>query len=169
MTTIGDVLLIFTLLTVSGLSLWGTMVATALIFPFRAAKYSQTLQNRGWSPIIAGFFLLIPALILILFLASVPNPVVKLLALLMLMVLLATAAIGGSGQVRLLADRVKASSGDISNYGAVTRASAMIILIFNIPVLGWFLMAPLSLMAGLGSIVLSGLKSAQNVPNPEIK
>lgn len=157
MTTIGDILLILLIVTVSSLSLWGTMVATSLLFPYKAARLAQVVEKRPWASIVTGFFVTAPVLIVLIVLANFPNPVVKLLAFAGLLTFLAIAAVGASGQVRLLADRIKATSGDLPMFTSLGRAAAVIVLVFNIPLLGTFLMAPLSLMAGTGSLVLSAI------------
>ncbi len=155
MTTIGDILLILMIVTVSSLSLWGTMVATCLLFPYKAARLAQTVERRPVTTIVTGFFMIVPAVIVILALANVPNPAVKLLALLGLMIFLLVAAVGASGQIRLLADRIKSTSGEMKMFPALGRAAAIMILVLNIPLVGWFLMAPLSLMAGIGSLTMT--------------
>lgn len=161
MTTIGDVLLILAVLTVTSLALWGTMVATSLLFPYKAAKLANTVERRPWASLITGFFMTVPVLIFVLILANVPSPAVKILAFLIFLLFMTVAAVGGSGQIRLIADRVKATYGDVPMFGALTRASAIVILVFNIPFVGWFLMAPMSLMAGIGSLTLNILRPAK--------
>ena len=161
MTTIGDILLIFMVVTVSGLALWGTMVATSLLFPYKSARLAVTVEKRPWASLITGFFVTIPAILVLLFLLNVPNPAVKIFGALMFLLFLTIAAVGGSGQVRLLADRIKSTSVDMPMYGALTRASAILILVFNIPFVGWFMMAPLSIMAGVGSLVVNRFGQSQ--------
>ena len=164
MYTLGDILFIFMVVTVSGLALWGTLVAASLLFPHRSAKLAQTLERRSWTSLIAGFFVTMPLLILIVVLANVPSPVVKVLSLLLFLAFMAYAIVGASGQVRLLAERVRNTDKGFSMYGSLTRASAILVLAFNIPFVGWLFLAPLSLMAGIGSIVLAKVSKA---PEPQ--
>lgn len=158
MTTIGDVLLVFAVLVVSGLSLWGTMVATTLLFPNKSARMAQVMERRSVAAIATGFFLTVPAFIILLILGNVPSPIVKFFALFLLFGLLVASAVGGSGQVRLLADRVKRSGGEVTMFGSLGRAAMIIVLVFNIPLVGWLFMVPLSMMAGLGSLVVGMIR-----------
>lgn len=166
MTTIGDILLVLMTVTVTGLALWGTMVASALLFPVKSARLARTLESRTLASLLTGFFVTVPFFILTVILANVPMPLAKLVALFGFMVFVAVAAVGGSGQVRLLADRIRNTYADLPMYGALSRAAAVMVLVLNIPLVGWFLMAPLSMMAGIGAQIVDKL-SPSSAPSAD--
>lgn len=159
--TISDILMIPLFLIVTSLAVWGTLMVINLFFPYKVAKVARITQNSPWKSLITGFFVMGPSLIFIIILASIPAAPVKILALLLFLALMAYAAIGVTGQARALAERLKDTAGDISTYGGTTRATALLVLVFNIPLLGWFLLAPVSMMVGLGSLVLARFAKEQ--------
>jgi hypothetical protein len=151
-TTIGDVVLIFGILLATSISIWATMVVATLLYPVRAAKVARSLETSPWKVIGRGTVITIPSILAILVLANIPNPIVKFLALVFAFIFLGMGALGASGLVRWVSERVHETGSGLSVYGSITRAAALIVGAANIPFFGWFFIAPLALLASIGAL-----------------
>ncbi|MCB0824996.1 MAG: hypothetical protein KDC26_02295 [Armatimonadetes bacterium] len=157
MTTLGDVFLILGGLFAIGIACWAALVLSAIAFPNRAAKGAHALSNKTGGTFFLGFMVFAPATFIGLVLASLPSPAAKILGFLIFLALLLVALLGAGGMVRFVSEKLKASAGDVSQYGSVTRASGLLVAACNIPFLGWFLLAPLMVIGSVGSY-FGGLK-----------
>lgn len=157
MTTLGDVFLILGGLFAIGIACWAAMVLSAIAFPNRAAKGANALSQKTGGTFFLGFMVFAPATFLGLVLASLPNPAAKILGFLVFLALLLMALLGAGGLVRFVSDKVKASAGDVSQYGSITRGAALLVAACNIPFLGWFLLVPLMIIGSVGCY-FGGLK-----------
>lgn len=161
MTTIGDVLMVFGAIALISFSLFCSMVLFTLLLPARAAKMAHQLDTATARTIAIGAGIFIPVLAVIILLAALPLPVAKITALFIGLAFLGCAALGGTGLTRLLSDRIRSSSseGTMSMLQTTSRAAGLIVGVFNIPLLGWFFLAPLFLFASLGSFAHGFLNS----------
>ncbi len=153
MTTIGDVLMVFGAIALISLTLFCSMILFTLLLPARAAKMAHQLDNATGKTIAIGAGIFIPILSVIFILAAIPSPLTKGIALLLAMAFLGCAALGGAGLTRLACDRLRSAS-DNQSLGmlpATTRAAALVVGAINIPLFGWFFLAPLLLFASVGS------------------
>lgn len=168
MTTIGDVLLIFGGILAVAFATWATMVLSTLLFPVRSAVMAQRLETSIGKTIGVGASVAIPALALILVLASLPDPLSKITALVLFFLFLGIAALGSGGVVRYASDRVRQTSGDVSVYGSTTRAGILLVGAINVPFFGWMFVAPLVLLASLGCFV-AGFVGGRPTPAPWVQ
>lgn len=155
MTTIGDVLMVFGAIALFSISLFCCMVMFTLLLPARAAKMAHRLDTSPGKTIAAGAAVFLPVLFAVLALASLPLPLAKITALFLALAFLGCAALGGCGLARLLSDRIRSSSAGVEMpmLQSIARASALIVGVLNIPLLGWLFLAPLFLFASLGSFI----------------
>lgn len=165
MTTIGDVLMVFGAIALISFSLFAAMVLVSILFPLQSAKMANRLETRFGKTLLIGASITLPALLGIVVMANVPNPAIKLVALFAFFALMASAALGAAGIVRLTSDRVKNTATDVSHYGSTTRASFLIISALNIPFIGWFVFAPLFLFASVG-LFMNGFLSRRSPVTP---
>lgn len=167
MTTIGDVLMVFGGIALFSISLFCGMVLFSILLPARAAKMAHQLDHSPGRTIAIGAALLTPAIFLIVLLAAVPNQLAKIISLFLALALLGCAAIGGSGLTRLTTDRIRSSAenGAMALFPATIRAAGLIIGALNIPLLGWFLFAPMLLFASVGSFA-HGFLSRRAINTP---
>lgn len=147
---IGDVLFAFGILVATSATLWCATVFAALVYPARAAQMAARLSARPMATGWVGASIVLPLLTLALILAQVPAPIAKVLALILLLAMALVAALGSGGIVRMVADRLRAGSPDLSMLGAAMRGAGLLIGMANIPVLGWFVIAPSLLILSTG-------------------
>lgn len=164
MTTIGDTLLIFGSAAVIGFALWAMMVLSCILFPVRSATTARHLEHSFWKSLGTGLLVLIPSIMILLIFASLPSPVTKVIALLIALLLLFLSAIGSGGLIRWTSEKVKNNAQDVTAYGSTTRAALLWVGAINIPFFGWFLIAPLVLILGVGMFTLSLFKSKDPAP-----
>lgn len=155
MVTIGDSFSIVATLAGIGLTAWAFILTCALLFPARVAAARGTISLNTKKSF--GFGILALLIGVFGFVAlSLPNPVAKLLGTLILSSYFAFAAIGASGISRLAADRLQMLSPDLTMHQAYGKAASYIVLAALLPLLGWFLFAPLFLLfsGGAGLIAI---------------
>lgn len=165
MTTIGDVLMVFGAIALLSFSLLAALVLLTILLPVHSAKMANRIETLPGRTLLAGASITLPALIVIVVMANLPNPATKLLALFSLFVLLACAALGAAGIVRLASDRIKNTANDVTHYGSVTRAAGLVVGAANIPLVGWFVFAPLFIFASVGLFV-NGFLTRRNPATP---
>ena len=150
MTTIGDVLMVFGGALAVSFALWAFVVITTLVFPVQSARMARKVESSLWKMVGAGLLISLPVLVLATILASMPSPVTKFAGFLVYMAFLGVVSVGAGGIVRPIAERIRETSPDVSVYGATTRAGMLFVAALNVPLVGWFVLAPLAIAASAG-------------------
>ena len=132
----------------------GTMIATALWLPHKCARASMALNRSPWVCGATGLGLAI-LLIFGFALLQVPSPLIKLIGTGLLLGLGALLCIGGAGIALLMGDRISDLSGARTSFGALVRGSVVYSLAVGFPFIGWFLIAPVSIVFLLGAGMVS--------------
>ena len=156
MTTIGDILAIVAVLFGTGATLWAYLVGATFLAPAAASRARGRVEAGPWECGLLGVLaLLVP--IAGFALTAAPTPVGKIVGFVMIVASLAVAGIGATGVAAILADRVRVASAagaedrGLSPFAATGRACALLAASVQIPILGWFLLAPALLLVGLGA------------------
>ncbi len=148
---LGDVLVIVSLIVGICLTGWALIVACGLLFPHRAAGASDVLLNRPVKSIVLGLVVTVLLGGLSIITMSGPNPLAKVLGVAILLGLLAIAVVGASGMTRVVAGRIEQMAPGLEPFGAYCRAAGFIVVGSMLPFLGWFLFAPLAILASVGA------------------
>ncbi len=154
--TIGDSFSIIATLGGVAVTAWSFKVACGLLFPDRVEAARLAVSERTSSSIGTGFIALLYGVVSFAVVA-LPNPGTKLLGTLMLASYFALVAIGASGIAMHAAHRMRELKGGTSNlFDSYVKASLYLILAAMLPVLGWFMFAPLMILfaGGAGLIAL---------------
>lgn len=169
MVTLGDVFLIFAGLLGVSLAAWAAMVLSCMLFPARCATGAQELEYHPVRAFFIGLSILLPVGGVGMFLIALPAPVAKFLGLVVWLILLAFAAFGSGGLARLVGQRVQTTGGASTFYGGYVRGASLVVLACHIPLVGWFLFAPLLLVCSLGMATRSlfGNAGAQQWPQTQ--
>jgi hypothetical protein len=158
MVTIGDVFSIVATLAGLALTLWSFLIACALLFP---AKVNEAHRAVSIKP-AGSFGMGIVSLVLGVFaftILSLPNPGLKLFGTVGLAGYLGLVAIGGAGIAQLCSERIMSQSNEtMSRFRAFGQASAYLVIAGMLPVLGWFLFAPLFMVIAGGAGLKAVLK-----------
>ena len=149
--TIGDVLGFAGAIGGISLSLWVLLIGVALLFEAKASAAQRVLENEAGKAFGIGVAVLLPLGALAIVLLNLPNGLVKMLGFALFIALLAVSLLGGSGMALLMAERTGARDDRISPLTALARGAGMMSLAWIFPFLGWFFVAPVSVIAGLGA------------------
>lgn len=137
-----DVFAILSILTLFAVSFPAYLALVWRLFPRTVQRASLRLTHTGWRCISLGLILAALLSVPIGVLLLIPNGAAQLIGWVGLVGVSAVSGLGGAG----LAIRLGGESPLAFWRGAVTLELAM-----ALPVLGWFLVAPLCLLASLGA------------------
>lgn len=149
--TFGDVLAVVAALVGICLSAWTTLLAFSILFPGRAEQAAASIRNSPSGIGLRGFLLTLVMVIAAIVLFKIPQPLFKAIAWLDLLTMLSLAALGGSGLAMVMAHRVRDQEPQLSAYAALMRGAALVVVPGLLPVFGWFLVAPIMLVVGIGA------------------
>ncbi len=164
MLTIGDVLAATLLVLGTALTTLSAFVLVGLLFPVRAEAAAQRVESRPWATMTSGVLVALPALALATVLGAIPSPVARALSLVVVVLLLVVAVVGASGLAKLAANRAEAANSRLSSLGGLVLGSTLLVLAALIPLVGWFVVAPIGLLTSLGAGVHALKPSSGRVP-----
>lgn len=151
MLMIGDVFATVAILVGACASMWALVMAVSFLMPARAERAQGVIEQGPWKCLGLGFLTVATLGVASIGLLSAPIPGLKLLGTMLYLSLLGTASVGMSGLVLIIARRVRALEPSVSPYIALSRGAAMIVVGGLVPLLGWFLFAPVVLIVSLGA------------------
>ena len=88
-------------------------------------------------------------------LAQAPNPAVKIVGTTILLLSLLLAVMGSAGLALRIGEGLKAEIDARSPWRRTLRGALVLGLSFNLPLLGWFVVLPATLVSGFGAFVLN--------------
>ena len=150
MTTIGDVLMVFGGVAAFGFGAWCLVLVLNLLFPTVASRASVLFERKAGGQLALGAITGLPLILIGLVMFGNPLPLLKILGLIELMGVLMIAGIGFSGLSRLCGSRVKGFGGSANEYQSLTKGTAVLVGACLFPLFGWFLLAPVCLVACIG-------------------
>jgi hypothetical protein len=151
MLTLGDVLAIVASLTLICVSMWALVMGVSVLFPDRVARARDTLILRPWRTFWVGLLSTFIGVTFGIAMINLPNPLIKILGTALLLAVLAVGAMGAGGLAQVAAERVQQLDEKLSAYQAQSRGALFIIVSGLVPFLGWFLVAPIVLILGIGA------------------
>jgi len=122
----------------------------------------EAVESQPWKCALTGLALTAFTGTIGIALLSQPLAPLKFVGWLVLLALMATSFAGSSGVVLLVAHRLRSIDESMTPYGAFSRAAVFIVLPSILPVLGWFLFAPIVFSIGVGA-GLRSIKSREQV------
>lgn len=136
-----------------------TIVSYWLLFEAMAPRmvegarqaYEERLRRTLW----VGLLVVLPALVVGLGLANAPVALFKLIGVTMLMLLVLTGLMGSAGLTRLIGRRLASPDDEAYPWRRVLRGGIVLAISFVLPLIGWFLVLPLTLVTGVGATVLA--------------
>lgn len=151
--TIGDVLAAVAVIIGLSLSAWALLVGLALLFTGFAARAQEHLENTPGAAFGTGLALVATVGLAALALLKAPNGLLKLIGWLLLLVLLLFSALGAGGLALLLNHRIRGLEPELSEFKALCRGVALLVLAGFMPGLGWFVVTPLVVITSLGASI----------------
>ncbi|MCS6948920.1 MAG: hypothetical protein RMM06_00105 [Armatimonadota bacterium] len=151
MVTIGDVLAVIGVVVATVLSLWALTLAVALLFRTRAERARTRIECSPGKVTLRGALMALVLGVLVAALLNHPNGLLKLVGWVVYLFLLVVGAVGFSGLVALVAQRLAQIEPSFTPYAALSRGALLCVLTTLVPILGWFVVAPLIGFASLGA------------------
>lgn len=131
-------------------TLTGLLTVTALLLPRQTNKASFALNRSPWRCFWGGMGLLIVLIVGVICL-SIANPILKVAGVLILVALAGVATVGASGLSLLLGQRIGEMSGARTSFGSLVRGSLAYSVGLMFPLIGWYVLAPISMISALGA------------------
>lgn len=130
------------------------LTVSAILFPGITGRGATSLARRPWLAFIIGFALFLLGVILFAVMQTIPLPAAKFIAVLVGLGVITFGLFGAGGLVRALASRVPSTEA-MPTLRLLYGISLLVVLTWMLPGVGWFFALPMTLMLGLGSLVLS--------------
>ena len=148
----GIVLAIVALHLAGFLILLGHWAATAGMWPTAARAFAEVYEQRLARALLIGVFTYGPLIALLLASGNIPNPLIKLVALVGGFGAILFGFIGTSG-LALRIGRNLSPGADL--WQQVLRGGVMLALVFVTPFLGWLFLLHVGLASGFGAFLLT--------------
>ncbi len=161
----GDVLAFVSLLIGTCLSAWALTVTYGLLFPDRSEIAKAILSANPGKCVGRGAIIVATLGVLGAVLLAVPNPVVKLVGWIVLLVILSVAALGLAGAARMAGDRMQSMAPEMNHYAAFCRGAAFMITGCIVPFVGWFAFGPVLFLAAVGAGSKAAVQRASRTPS----
>ena len=127
------------------------LVAQALV-PKTVERCSEAYARRPIACCLLGVFIALPLILILLgAIDKIPFPLAKALLVGLVCVPLVIALIGSAGLARRIGLGLPAPADDDRPWLPVARGGLIMGLCFIAPILGWFIMLPLTLLSGVGA------------------
>lgn len=125
------------------------------LFPTFVQRASDKYGTHPVKTLLVGLLTFGPIQLLGWALTSAPNPAVKIVGMTILLLSLLLAYMGSAGLAQRIGEGLKAEIDERSPWRRILRGSLVLGLSFNLPLLGWFVVLPLTLISGFGAFFLS--------------
>jgi hypothetical protein len=149
--TIGDILAVIAAILAIAATWAATIIACALLFQARSQQARDRLAAAPGRIFLRGLMFTAVALIVAGIVNSSHSGPTRILAGAILSALLLASALGGSGIVRLIAARINAADDTVNSFANLGRATGLYVAAGFLPVVGWFVLAPLALVFSVGA------------------
>jgi hypothetical protein len=145
-----DVSAIFGILITLGIAFPGMLTAWWLLFPGTIERASQRLEMTPWSCWWFGLGLTLVITIPTMILISLPFGPAKFLGWTLASVALTLSGLGAAGLVTIMGRGINRSSSNVSIVGGFVRGAVALELAAVFPLIGWFLVIPLTTIISIG-------------------
>jgi|TARA_B100001971_G_C18222418_1_gene558100 Na+/melibiose symporter-like transporter len=157
--TMSDTFIVVAVIAGLGMSLTAIGLLMGALFPNWVARSECRLRRMPVRTIFAGLGLALVVVPLVFVLLANPNGQVKFIGGIGLTGFLIVSFAGTSGFARLIGTRLPSPSDQGRPWKGVIRGWVVLFLSFLLPVLGWFVILPGTLVIGLGAAVLGFIRS----------
>ncbi len=150
MVVMGDVFAVVATLAGVCLSAWALLLVAGLMFPAKTRAARRVVEASPWSCVLIGLGLA-AFVVFAVALAANPNPGVKLAGTTMYLAVLCLGVVGGSGLSQLVGERIQPMDPTLAPYRALARGAGLIVVGGLLPLVGWFVFAPVTLIVSMGA------------------
>jgi hypothetical protein len=146
-----DILFWFLIIAGVYLTLIAHWLCAHALFPRVVEHCRGTYGRRPVAATLLGLVILLPTLVISIVLAKlVPHPIVQIPVIVLLMITALLSLLGSSGLAARIGSGLAAPNDAAQPWKAVLRGGSTLGLVFLMPLVGWFLLLPWTLISGLG-------------------
>jgi hypothetical protein len=150
---VADVLMWFLLIMGTYVVFISYWLASQALFPDLTSRCRQRIAGAPFRHALLGFACAIPAAIAGVYLLNRPSAVLKFAGAALLLLLVLAGLVGSSGLAAQIGLGLVANPTDETQpWRRVLRGGMVLGLTFVFPLIGWFLILPLSLIMGAGAL-----------------
>ncbi|MBI1294535.1 hypothetical protein GC175_06215 [bacterium] len=161
-----DILTFFGVLVILGLGFPALLFVVWLSLPAQVERARQAIHNGSWRCFGVGLLTLLLMALPVVFLLQIPGPG-EFTGAALLLSLIAVSTIGAAGMTAHLADCITArAQGTVAAHRAFLYGAVTLELAVAFPVLGWIIVFPFTLLAGLGATLLAFFRRPKAAPQP---
>jgi hypothetical protein len=153
-----DVQAVFGTLLALGIAFPGMLTAWWLLFPTHIERAGDRLENNPWRCLGIGTVALIPLVLVVSFFSALPLGLARFLGAVLGFGGLAFASLGASGIAGLMGRRLNQREGsETMSLWTFVRGAIALELAAVFPLIGWFIMIPVSIVTAFGASLLAVL------------
>jgi hypothetical protein len=159
---VADILMWFLLILGTYVVFISYWLAAQALFPDLAEGCRHRIKSAPLKHALIGLACTIPAAAAGIALLNVPNPILKFIGAAMVLLLILSGLVGSSGLAAQIGFGLANPADQAQPWRRVLRGGMVLGLTFVFPLIGWFLILPLSLVMGVGALfgsLLSGKRS----------
>ena len=143
----------------------GLLIGVAVLLPKQAQRAEQVLEFSTGACLLHG--LVTSALFGFSFvLLNLPVGIIKLAGFVLMLATLGIVAIGAAGIAKLMGRRIAEMSGARNSFATLCRGAGTYSLAMGFPFIGWWVVAPISLVFAFGAGSMALLQPVRNSASP---
>jgi hypothetical protein len=146
-----DILAVLSGLILIGLAFPSLIILLSLIFPQAVENARELIGEKPKRLLLKGAFTFIIIFVCLIILGNASVGPLKLIGLILILTGFSFSMIGGAGLVKQLSWRYKEISGSDQPLKNIIISSLMLELATALPIVGWFVVLPLSFLIMLGA------------------
>lgn len=147
---LGDVTTVFAILAALGVVFPGLLLAWSLLMPGMVERSRERIGRTPWKSLLVGVVVLLMASVPLGILNALAGPF-QFLAYVGGFILLAFASVGAAGLAALMGERLRGQGVQATTPGGLLRGAVALEFATVFPLIGWFILFPLTLMMSLGA------------------
>lgn len=136
------------------------------LFPRMVERARDQYTGHPIKTVIVGLAVAAPLVIVGIGLLKAANPALKFFGAVDLLMLVLIGLLGSAGLTRHIGARLASPSDTLQPWRRVLRGGIVLSLTFVLPLIGWFLVLPVTLVSGFGAAVLSRFGRSKNIEPP---
>ena len=151
-----DVYAVFGTLLALGIAFPGMLIAWWLLFPATVGRARQQVSAAPWRCFGLGAGVIVLVSLPVVILMALPSGPARFIGFILIFVTLAFGSLGAAGVSAEMGARLnERAGGSHSQAGAFVRAAVALELAAAFPVIGWFMVIPLTIITAVGAAAWS--------------
>jgi hypothetical protein len=163
---VADILMWFFLIAGTYIVINAYWMTTQGLFPEFVYGCRERIRRTPLKSFFIGLAGSVPVSILGIALLRAPNPVLKFLGAAVLLLVILTGLMGSAGVAALVGTGLGGTDDERTGWRRTWRGGLVLGLTFILPLIGWLLILPGTLIMGIGAIAASFRRTRATLPEP---